>query len=266
MLAIVVRTVEDWWSIMITNGLVTGLWMTSRRTSTGPPEGENEPDGGKTSPNLLDRVRNWGDHPAWAEFFERYDPMLHRWCRRFTLDADTSDELCQRIWVELMARMRTFRYDPSRGFRKWLWRLFWSRGIDLLRNRRANQVPSYDDVPTSVLTRRPPAQAPVEDDETGEPEASLALVHQAEEAQASVRSRVDPDTWRAYWLIAIEDRPIREAAESLGKSYTAIYNGYKRVDRMLRAEGERRLAALLAPGSASKPSNPVPPRIPPARK
>ena len=30
------------------------------------------------------------------------------------------------------------------------------------------------------------------------------------------------ETWRAYWIVAIEDRPIREAAESLGKSYTAI--------------------------------------------
>ncbi len=73
----------------------------------------------------------------------------------------------------------------------------------------------------------------------------------------AVRSRVDPETWRAYWIIAIEDRPIREAAESLGKSYTAIYNGYKRVDRMLRAEGERRLAALLDSEPSTKPTEPV---------
>ena len=85
------------------------------------------------------------------------------------------------------------------------------------------------------------------------------MVHQAEEAQAAVRARVDPETWRTYWLVAIEDRPIREAAEKLEKSYTAIYNGYKRVDRMLRAEGERRLAALLAPDPAAKPAKPVPP-------
>ena len=205
-----------------------------------------EPDGAKTSPNLLDRVRDWGDHPAWADFFDRYDPLLHRWCGRFALDADTSDELCQRIWLELMARMQTFRYDPSRGFRKWLWRLFRSRAIDLLRRRRAAQVPFYEDLPPSVLTLRLPDREPIEAHEPEGQGVSLALVLQAEEAQAAVRSRVDAETWRAYWIVAIEDRPIREAAESLGKSYTAIYTGYKRVDRMLRAEGQRRLAALLA--------------------
>ena len=197
-------------------------------------------------------MRDWGDHPAWADFFDRYDPLLHRWCGRFSLGADTSDDLCQRIWLELMARMQTFRYDPSRGFRKWLWRLFHSRAIDLLRRRRAAQVSFYEDLPPSVLIPRLPDREPIEGYETEEPGVSLALVRQAEAAQAAVRSRVDAETWRAYWIVAIEDRPIREAAESLGKSYTAVYTGYKRVDRMLRAEGQRRLAALL--DAASKPS------------
>jgi RNA polymerase sigma factor (sigma-70 family) len=231
---------------MITNGLVTGWWMSPPRPAVEPPGDGGEPDGGKTSPNLLDRVRDWDDHPAWAEFQERYNPMLRRWCRRFALDPDTSDELCQRIWVELMARMRTFRYDPSRGFRKWLWRLFRSRAIDLLRNRRATQIASFENLSPDVLTRHPSERVPVERDEPQGPGTPLILVSLAEEAQAAVRVRVDPETWRAYWIVAIEDRPIREAADELGKSYTAIYTGYKRVHRMLRAEGERRLAALLS--------------------
>ncbi len=107
-------------------------------------------------------MRDWRDHPAWADFFERYDPLLHRWCGRFSLDADTADDLCQRIWLELMARMRTFRYDPSRGFRKWLWRLLHSRAIDLLRRRRVAQVSFYDDLPPSVLIPRLPDREPIE--------------------------------------------------------------------------------------------------------
>jgi RNA polymerase sigma factor (sigma-70 family) len=228
--------------MMITNGLVT-----RPRIYPGEPPGARcGADGGKTSPTLLDRVRDWRDHPAWVEFHERYDSLLHRWCSRFSLDADTSDELCQRIWVELMARMRTFRYDPSRGFRRWLWRLFQSRAIDLLRNRRATQWHSYEGLPSSLLGGRLPAQEPVESDEPPGQGGMLALVVEAERAQAAVRARVDAETWHAYWIVAIDDRPIREAADCLGKSYTAIYAGYKRVDRMLRAEGQRRLAALLA--------------------
>jgi len=232
---------------MITKGLGTRPRISPREPAAEPTGAGPEPDAARTSPSLLDRVRDWGDHPAWVDFYERYDPLLRRWCGRFSLDADTSDELCQRIWMELMVRMRTFRYDPSRGFRRWLWRLFRSRAIDLLRRRRTAQVASPErplpDDPRRLLPGYEPGAG--RDPDEG-PRTSPVLIRLAEEAQAAVRARVDAETWRAYWIVAIEDRPIREAAESLGKSYTAIYTGYKRVDRMLRAEGERRLAALLA--------------------
>ncbi len=70
---------------MITNGLVTEF------------QPAFEIDAGRTSQTLLDRVRDWGDHPAWTEFHDRYDPMLRRWCVRYALGDDASDELCQRI-------------------------------------------------------------------------------------------------------------------------------------------------------------------------
>jgi RNA polymerase sigma factor (sigma-70 family) len=209
-----------------------------------------DPDADKTSPTLLNRVRDWHDHPAWLRFHGRYQPLLRLWCRRFGLDDDASDELCQRIWVELMRRMRTFRYDPSRGFRNWLWRLFECRAIDLLRNRRVSTLPSIDDLSCEPSLRAPRDWDPFQ--EGGDPEgASSIFLQQAAEAQESVRSRVDSTTWSAYWIVAIEDRSVREAAESLGKSYTAVYTGFKRVDRMLRAEGERRLAEHLAPAAQS---------------
>ncbi len=228
-----VRSRDDSGSDPITQDIVTRPVMTAMSrscfTTSGLCPSPVESDGGKTSTTLLDRIRDWRDHPAWSDFYERYDPLLHRWCGRFALDADTADELCQRVWMELMTRMRTFRYDPSRGFRRWLWRLLRSLG------REAPEDSTWRLSGCDVVEGR----------ESEGPGPSLVLIMLAEEAQAAVRARVDADTWRAYWIVAIEDRPIREAAECLGKSYTAIYTGYKRVDRMLRAEGERRLATLL---------------------
>jgi RNA polymerase sigma-70 factor (ECF subfamily) len=199
-------------------------------------------------------VRDWRDHPAWSAFFERYNPLLHHWCRRFALGSDDADELCQRIWIELMARMRSFRYDPTRGFRGWLWRLFRSRAIDVLRHRRTTLVATSDvaGFEQSGLANLPRLTAR-EDDGADRESAPPLLLLQAAEAQEAVRSRLDPDTWRAYWMIAIDDRSVRETATALGKNYTAVYNGYKRVDRMLRQEGQRRLALLAknAPQSRS---------------
>jgi hypothetical protein len=71
------------------------------------------------------------------------------------------------------------------------------------------------------------------------------LFRQAEEAQAAVRARLDPETWHGYWFVAIEDQPVRQATVALGKSYTAVYTSSKRVDWILRQEGRRRLSALV---------------------
>src|SRR5690349_12174601 len=119
----------------------------SPRLAVGMPATRVKDDGGKTSRTLLNRVRDWRDHPAWVAFFECYDPLLHTWCQRYGLDGVASDEVCQRVWIALVSRMQTFRYDPSLGFRSWLWRLFHSRAIDWLRNQRTTQVPSLDAVP-----------------------------------------------------------------------------------------------------------------------
>jgi RNA polymerase sigma factor (sigma-70 family) len=198
----------------------------------------------------LDQVRDWNDHPAWRAFFDRYNPLLRLWCRRSGLTGDVADEVCQRVWIDLMARIRRFRYDPSRGFRGWLWRLYQSRAIDVLRKQRKTQLASLDEVRLEqwqpiYLDQRPKGVGQDEDPEA----VSSILLEQAHEAQEVVRARVDPDTWLAYRMIAIDDQPVREVAQSLGKKYAAVYNGYKRVDQMLRHEGRKRISAIMSPAS-----------------
>ena len=102
-------------------------------------------DDGSTSPTLLSEVSDWQDHPAWVSFRDRYDPLLRLWCRGYGLDDDSVDEVCQRIWIELADRMRTFQYDPNRTFRGWLRRLCESRVVDFLRQRQAVCLLSLDD-------------------------------------------------------------------------------------------------------------------------
>ena len=80
-----------------------------------------------------------------SAFRGRYDPLLRRWCRGYGLDDDSIDEVCQRIWIELADRMRTFHYDPNRTFRGWLRRVCESRVVDFLRQRQAVSLLSLDD-------------------------------------------------------------------------------------------------------------------------
>ena len=191
---------------------------------------------GSTIPTLLGEVSDWENHPAWVRFMGCYDPLLRKWCRGYGLDDDSIDEVCQRIWIELADRMRTFRYDPNRTFRGRLRQVCASRVVDFLRHRNAVCLLHLDDRDEKINV-----------DETNlvEPDGDrvcynldrLALLSEAEKVQATVRGRVKPQTWDAFWLVAVQDWKVEETANTLGMTHTAVYAVRERVARMLREEG-----------------------------
>jgi RNA polymerase sigma factor (sigma-70 family) len=188
--------------------------------------------GQTTDPDLLGRLGDWTDHPAWSEFVARYDPEIRQSCRQFRLDPEAQQELCQRIWIELAGRMRAYRHDPAQRFRPWLRRLCWRRAIDFWRQRRNDPLrrglPGLDDLP---------AEPPPADDD---PDENLPeLLRRADRVQEAVRRRVDDKAWRIFWAIAVDGQSVRDTAEAAGLSYAAAFAAQKRVRRMLREEAAR---------------------------
>jgi RNA polymerase sigma factor (sigma-70 family) len=202
------------------------------------------PDGVRTDPALLGRLRDGRDQPAWREFFGRYDRMMRHWARDYGLDDESVDELCDRSWNRLWPRMQTFQYDPGLRFRSWLRRFLHSRAMDMLNERGGTANVSLDAL-TQQESSTPNALPGDGDSDVDEEPSRVVLIREGQEAQEAVRSRVDPATWRAFWLTKVDGRPPAEVAALLGKSYAAVYYGSRRVEGMLREEGERRLARLL---------------------
>jgi RNA polymerase sigma factor (sigma-70 family) len=196
-------------------------------------------DAGTTNPTLLNRLCDWRDHEAWVDFVTRYDPVIRFSSRRYRLDAESTEELCQRVWIDLARRMRTYRYDPGKTFRGWLRRLCQSRAIDLLRKNKANAVEWLEDQRAESLWEDVPIGIEVD-----EPAASErpVLLRQSEEVQDAVRRRVSERTWQVFWKIAILGQSVREAATAADITYYAAFAAEKRVGLMLREEGQRFLA------------------------
>jgi len=205
-------------------------------------------DGCTTNPLLLKRVADWADHPAWFDFFSNYDPLIRFWCRGYGLDDDTLEDFCQQVWIELAGRIRTYQYDPGRTFRGWLRRLCHSRAIDLIRKRKTEFVRFHADQPADEQVLLAESGGGDELDEL-ESRRSL-LLHHVEQVQQTVKQRVDPNSWQAFWRIAVDGCSVREAANNMGMSYAAVFAAYKRVGRMLRAEGQRLLAQRSPGGPA----------------
>lgn len=214
-------------------------------------------DDGSTSPTLLSQVADWDDHPAWVQFRDTYDPRLRRWCRDYGLGSDAIDEICQRIWIELADRMKTFEYDPGGSFRGWLRRLCESRVLNFLHDRRAHPVLGLDDRDDEPADGRHGTAGNSAETDEGEGEAEtegtsdwarLLLLREGERVQAAVRARVKPHNWEAFWLVAIRGWSVERTAQALGMTKAAVYAARKRVADMLRDEG-RRVSGQWAAGA-----------------
>ena len=57
-----------------------------------------------------------------------------------------------------------------------------------------------------------------------------------EEASARVRLRVEPGSWEAFQLTAVEGLTAAEAAARLGKEVAAVAKARRRVQKMLEEE------------------------------
>jgi RNA polymerase sigma factor (sigma-70 family) len=195
-----------------------------------------------TSPAQLLAVRDWNDTHAWFSFQRKYAPLLLRCCKRLGLDAATSNEVCQRTWIEVMRRMRSFVYDPNHSFRGWLNVVCRNKAIEVLRQKKDDPVLPFDERDERFQTDE---LLPVDLDDSGttrcrdEDPLLSRLLRATQEIQAKVKAKVQPQTWDAFWLIAVRSCTVEETVSALGISHASAYKAKERVARQLRAEGER---------------------------
>jgi RNA polymerase sigma factor (sigma-70 family) len=221
-------------------------------------------DVGTTSQSKLRAISDWGDHRAWVEFQEIYEPLLRRCCARLRLDKDAADEVCQETWIEVAKRMRSFVYNPQRGtFRGWLWKVCYHKAMDYLGRRKDEQTFSFDERDERARLD----QDSVDLGEFAEGEAGDALADDGEgntvltglfregkEIQAAVRRRVEPHTWEAFWLVGVLLWTVDETAQYLQMSHTNVYKAKARVTKLLQSEARRRALGGIELGSADRRS------------
>jgi RNA polymerase sigma factor (sigma-70 family) len=185
----------------------------------------------RTSATLLGRLRDVpADQMAWSEFVDRYGAVIYGWCRRWHLqDADAKDAT-QAVLATLCVKMRTFRYDETLSFRGWLRTLTHHTLSDLASRRKPTPKGSG---------------APEDADWLESLEAREDLIQRIdeqfdrelfEEATIRVRLRVEPHTWEAFRLTAIEQMSGAEVADRLGMKIATVFKAKSKVQNMLREE------------------------------
>jgi len=187
-----------------------------------------------TSVTLLGRLRDGMDQQAWDAFVQRYAPMIYNWCCRFGLQQSDAADITQEVLLKLVRAMRAFEYDPSRGsFRSWLKAVTGNTVRDLLQSwkRQARGSGDTQDVRRLASIQDPRALNALTAEIEGQYERELLNA-----AEQQVRARVQPHTWQAYQMTAVDQQPPVDVSAQLGITVAEVYVAKSRVIKMLRRE------------------------------
>ncbi len=191
-----------------------------------------------TRVSLLGRLRrDPTNQAAWGAFVEHYGPRIYDWCRRWRLQEADAQDVTQNVLLRLAEKMRTFVYDPSRSFRAWLKTLTHHAWSDFQEARRRPGLGSGDSQMALLLDS---VEAREDLVRRLEEEFDRELL---EEAMLRVRLRVQPQTWQAFALTALEGLSGAEAGERIPMSVGQVFVAKRRVQKMIQEE----LAGLEGP-------------------
>jgi RNA polymerase sigma-70 factor (ECF subfamily) len=185
--------------------------------------------GPETSPTLLGQLRlNPTDEAAWRKFVALYGGHIAAWCRTWGLQDADAEDVTQATLLRLVNVLQSFEYDPAKMFRGWLKTVTYRVWLDLVRKYRRTLTGEQEgpDPFDSVAAR----------DELSTAIEAAYEKELLEIASARVRLRVQPKTWDAFRLTALENIPAPVAAERLGMKLTTVYKARNNVQKMLREE------------------------------
>ncbi len=184
--------------------------------------------------SLLIRVRQEPiDEGAWNEFVERYGPLIWTWCRQWGLQAADADDVSQIVLLKLAHHLRNFVYDPSRRFRGFLRTTAHNACKDYFDSRQRAVAASADAAVHAVL-----GSVEAREDLAARLEQAFDL-ERLEMAQARVRERIEPHTWEAFRLTALEGKSGADAAAVLHMQVGTVFKAKSKVQQMLREEVKR---------------------------
>lgn len=165
----------------------------------------------------------------WDHFVDLYVPLVLRWAREQGLQSTDAQDLVQEVMVKMHRSLPDFRYDPSKSFRGYLYRVTKNTLHDL-RTRRLQLIDPCDQ-----------ATLAQEDTQLGAFEREEYNSHISYHALKLITRDFPEEQWRACWMQVVEGKSAGETAQELEITKNMAYLARSRVLARLRVE----LAGML---------------------
>jgi RNA polymerase sigma-70 factor, ECF subfamily len=181
----------------------------------------------------LVRQATGGDLDAFEELIRRYQRRVYGFAYQHLRDLDEAQDLTQEIFVKLYRNLA--RYDPSRPFEPWFWKLAANTAI----NYRRKRVP----VPTDQSTDNAAS-------------AADTRLTQHDPALFDALAQLDPAYRLPILLHYYADLSLEQVSQALNLTVPAIKSRLHRARALLRnalAESEE----VSNPAGVNTPANPT---------
>src|SRR5689334_2401974 len=188
-------------------------WFQDRRPSMAIPDViQPAGDSPETRLSLLVQIRDGKNQLAWREFVDLYGPVVYGFARKRGLqDADAAD-LMQDVMRSVSTAIGRLDYDRHQGtFRGWLFTITRNKVFNFLSARRIRPQGSGDSTTNRMLDSHPDPDAD-EGSDTWEIEYQRRL---AALAMERVKGEFQENTWRAFWMTAVEGTPVAEVSRQV---------------------------------------------------
>lgn len=185
-----------------------------------------------TRKSLLAKVR-CGDEVSWREFYDAYKPLIWLCGQDCNLTPDENEELVQKVMVEIFSKDIVgkfdpenvpddvvFKYDPAKGrFRHYLRKIIRYQAIRIYRNRVKHTAVDIDG------ENMPPIPSADDWEIVWQEEWRKHLLNMA---LAELKGHVQPETYVAFEMYAVQNRSVQEVADFLNMSISSVYTAKSR--------------------------------------
>ncbi len=177
-----------------------------------------------TRPSLLVRIKDHRDRRAWGQFVEIYAPLVYETARRRGLQDSDAADLTQEVLRSVAGAVARLDYDPGKGsFRGWLYTVTRNALNTYFETQRRVPRGTGDSAVQAWLEDQP---ARDDGSATWDQDYERRLLAYAAE---QVRASFEDATWQAFWQTAVEGKPGKTVAASLGMTVGAVYIAKSRV-------------------------------------
>jgi RNA polymerase sigma factor (sigma-70 family) len=180
--------------------------------------------------SLIVRLKDRQDASAWEEFNQLYSPLIGRIARqRGIRDCDVS-EIVQDVMLSIVKAIPNYeRNDRNGSFRKWLITIAKNKSLNRLMRKPVEEHQRSHQHDVALVAESAPLHRGFNQDLEQEWQQQVFVL-----ACEHVRQNVQPQTWSAFWMTAVELRNPPEVARELGLELGTVYVARSRVLAKIR--------------------------------